>query len=63
LRDAILDKWNSLDKDDLNRVMTDMDHTDLIEANLERAKYDNATKWPDGFDPTQAGPINEDKLQ
>ncbi len=27
----------------------------LFEADLSGAKYNDATKWPDGFDPVAAG--------
>ena len=30
---------------------------DLKEANLSGALYDDATKWPDDFDPAAAGAI------
>ena len=38
----------------------DLSSTNLREANLSQARYDKATKWPDNFDPTQAGAICED---
>ena len=38
----------------------DLSRTNLREANLSQARYDKATKWPDNFDPTQAGAICED---
>ena len=38
-------------------VRADLSRADLSEADLSKAKYDDNTKWPDGFDPVAAGAI------
>ncbi len=37
-----------------------MTGADLTGARLGEARFYNATKWPDGFDPQAAGAIYED---
>ena len=37
----------------------DLSGADLNGAVLKGAKYDQNTRWPDGFDPTAAGAIFE----
>ena len=39
----------------------DLSWANLEGANLREAIYDNATKWPDGFDPVAAGARNDDQ--
>ena len=36
---------------------TDLSGANLTNADLKDAKYDQETKWPEGFDPTAAGAI------
>jgi uncharacterized protein YjbI with pentapeptide repeats len=36
---------------------TDLSGANLSDADLKEAKYDQNTKWPDGFDPITAGAI------
>lgn len=36
---------------------TDLSGANLNKADLKEAKYDQATMWPDGFDPIAAGAI------
>ena len=35
---------------------------ELSRANLSGAKYDNDTKWPEGFDPVAAGAVFVDEI-
>jgi uncharacterized protein YjbI with pentapeptide repeats len=46
-----------LDRADLRKA--DLSGADLNGAVLKGAKYDQNTRWPDGFDPTAAGAIFE----
>ena len=39
----------------------DLDNADLGGADLSNAKYDQNTKWPEGFDPTEAGAVPVDE--
>jgi uncharacterized protein YjbI with pentapeptide repeats len=38
-------------------IEADLTGTDLTGANLIGARYSDATKWPEGFDPDQAGAV------
>ena len=38
----------------------DLEKTRLEDVDLRGARYNKATKWPEGFDPSQTGAICED---
>ena len=40
-----------------NLTVVDLEGVDLRGVNLDRAKADEDTTWPDGFDPVAAGVI------
>jgi hypothetical protein len=40
-----------------NLVGARLEETSLVDAVLTRARYDASTRWPEGFDPVQAGAV------
>jgi uncharacterized protein YjbI with pentapeptide repeats len=60
LRDVSLKK---ADLTDAYIIGANFRNADLSDAIFTNAKYDKTTKWPDGFDPVEAGAVfyDEDK--
>jgi uncharacterized protein YjbI with pentapeptide repeats len=46
------------DLSDANLSGADLGGANLLDADLDRAIYDNATVWPDDYDPKSGGAIN-----
>lgn len=50
-------RWADLNN--ANLCGADLSGANLTRANLVAARYDDATKWPSGFDPAKAGAKKE----